>query len=208
MIAQGWNVRYAGASKLIPELFYTVIFLASPSGKYKESFRFAEIVLHALTACVAYCAMLAVDAGTVPAVATALAFLALSSEPDFGSYFECAEHFEPIFQFISFGAITLGIWHSDPFILGAGIFALLGLLLGFALRARRTLPPAPRRAMIQEIVTVAALNIGLGLMVPFVDNAAHVGGFAGGLALSMVLRPRRASGYAPPETGQIGSGSR
>jgi membrane associated rhomboid family serine protease len=74
----------------------------------------------------------------------------------------------------------------------AGLFALLGVLLGFAVRSRRTLPRRARRAMIQEILTVAALNIGLGLMVPFIDNAAHVGGFAGGLALGIVLRPRSA----------------
>ncbi|HEX9288722.1 MAG TPA: rhomboid family intramembrane serine protease [Anaeromyxobacteraceae bacterium] len=73
----------------------------------------------------------------------------------------------------------------------AGLFALLGVLLGFAVRARRTLPRPARRAMIQEILTVAALNIALGLMAPFIDNAAHLGGFAGGLALGIVLRPRR-----------------
>jgi rhomboid protease GluP len=45
--------------------------------------------------------------------------------------------------------------------------------------------------MIREILFVAALNLAFGLMVPYVDNAAHVGGFVGGLALSLVLRPRR-----------------
>jgi rhomboid protease GluP len=73
----------------------------------------------------------------------------------------------------------------------AGLFALLGILLGFAVRARRLLAPASRRAMIREILFVAALNLAFGLMVPYVDNAAHVGGFVGGLALSLVLRPRR-----------------
>jgi rhomboid protease GluP len=71
----------------------------------------------------------------------------------------------------------------------AGLFALLGALLGFALRARDRIPPPARRAVIREIVTVAALNIGLGLAVPYVDNAAHVGGFAGGLVLGFALRP-------------------
>jgi rhomboid protease GluP len=71
----------------------------------------------------------------------------------------------------------------------AGLFALLGALLGFAVRARDRLVPAARRALIREILTVAALNIGLGLAVPYVDNAAHVGGFAGGLALGFALRP-------------------
>ncbi len=79
----------------------------------------------------------------------------------------------------------------------AGLFALLGVLLGYAVRARRRIPPAARRAMIQEILTVAGLNLALGLMVPFIDNAAHAGGFAGGLALGLVLRPRE-----PRENGE------
>lgn len=72
----------------------------------------------------------------------------------------------------------------------AGLFALLGVLLGFAVRERRRLEPTARSAMMREILTVAALNLALGFMVPFVDNAAHVGGFGGGLALGVVLRPR------------------
>jgi rhomboid protease GluP len=74
----------------------------------------------------------------------------------------------------------------------AGIFALLGVLLGFAMRHGRYIPSRARRAMIREILTVAALNLALGLMVPFIDNAAHAGGFAGGLALGLLLRPPRA----------------
>ena len=72
----------------------------------------------------------------------------------------------------------------------AGIFALLGVLLGFAVRHGKGLPRPARRAMIQEILAVAAINLALGLMVPFIDNAAHAGGFAGGLAIGLVLRPR------------------
>ena len=73
----------------------------------------------------------------------------------------------------------------------AGLFALLGVLLGFAVRARQLLPQPVRRRMIREILTVAAINLALGLMLPYIDNAAHVGGFVGGLALSVALRPRR-----------------
>ena len=72
----------------------------------------------------------------------------------------------------------------------AGIFALLGILLGFPFRARDRLAPAARRAMVQEILMVAVLNLTLGFMVPFIDNAAHLGGFAAGLALGLILRPR------------------
>lgn len=72
----------------------------------------------------------------------------------------------------------------------AGIFAVLGILLGFPVRARDRLTPAVRRAMVQEILVVALLNLTLGFMVPFIDNAAHLGGFATGVALGFAVRPR------------------
>ena len=103
-----------------------------------------------------------------------------------------------LLTFVAGGAV--GFAASTAFVeqpsLGAsaGLFALLGLVLGFALRARRSLAPSSRRALIREILTVAALNIAVGLMVPFIDNAAHLGGFAGGLALGLVLRPRAQRG--------------
>ena len=75
----------------------------------------------------------------------------------------------------------------------AGLFALLGVLLGYAIRERARLDPAARSAMTRQILIVAGLNLALGFMVPFVDNAAHLGGFVGGLALGVLLRPRWAA---------------
>lgn len=91
---------------------------------------------------------------------------------------------------VGFAASTLFV-RAPSLGASAGLFALLGVLLGYAVRNRRSLVPASRRAMIQEILTVAGMNLALGFMVPFVDNAAHLGGFGGGLALGMVLRPIR-----------------
>ncbi|HYS83231.1 MAG TPA: rhomboid family intramembrane serine protease [Anaeromyxobacteraceae bacterium] len=89
---------------------------------------------------------------------------------------------------VGFAASTLFV-RQPSLGASAGLFALLGVLLGYAVRQRRRLAPGARRAMIQEILMVAGLNLAFGLMVPFVDNAAHAGGFGGGLALGMVLRP-------------------
>ena len=88
-----------------------------------------------------------------------------------------------------FGASTLFVTRPS---LGAsaGLFALLGVLLGFPIRARERIRPAARRAMMREILVVAALNLALGLMVPFIDNAAHVGGFVTGVALGLLIPPR------------------
>ncbi len=91
---------------------------------------------------------------------------------------------------VGFAASTLFV-RQPSLGASAGLFALLGVLLGYAVRHRKSLVAASRRAMIQEILTVAGMNLALGFMVPFVDNAAHLGGFGGGLALGMVLRPIR-----------------
>ncbi|BDG10695.1 rhomboid family intramembrane serine protease [Anaeromyxobacter paludicola] len=72
----------------------------------------------------------------------------------------------------------------------AGIFALFGALLGFAVRARRRLTPQARRLILQDVGWVVALNVGLGLMSGFIDNAAHLGGLAGGVLFGLLLRER------------------
>lgn len=76
----------------------------------------------------------------------------------------------------------------------AGLFALLGALLGFAARERRRIPPPARLAIIREILTVAGINLAIGLILPFIDNAAHVGGFTAGVVLGLALRPRALRG--------------
>lgn len=71
----------------------------------------------------------------------------------------------------------------------AGVFALLGLLLAFAVRQRRALAPQVRKALISQLLTVIGLNVLIGLLARFIDNAAHLGGLAGGFALGFVVRP-------------------
>src|ERR1700722_7754282 len=123
-VGEGWNVRFAGASKLIPELFYTTVFLARSGMAYKRSVRIAEAALHLLTAWVCYFAVTALGAGPTAGVGAALAFLAVTSEPDYGSYFECAEHLEPLFHLAAFATIVLGVSSKDSWLIGLGIFVL------------------------------------------------------------------------------------
>ncbi len=80
----------------------------------------------------------------------------------------------------------------------AGIFALLGALLAFAIRWGRRLGSEGRRLMIREIAVVVGLNLALGLTAGFIDIAAHVGGLAGGFALGLVLRAGGGARPAPP----------
>jgi len=88
--------------------------------------------------------------------------------------------------------------HPDGLSLGASgaIFALLGAHVAFFLRHRREMPDEIFRGQMTSIGSLIAINIALGLSMPQVDNAAHVGGllmgFAGGFLLDrpLLLEPR------------------
>lgn len=71
----------------------------------------------------------------------------------------------------------------------AGVFALLGVLLAYALRYRDRLDPRARQALIKQVLFVVGLNVALGLLSGFIDNAAHLGGLAGGFVMGFVVRP-------------------
>lgn len=84
-----------------------------------------------------------------------------------------------------------------------GLFALVGALLAVGLRHRRSLPPAARRMLVRAPITVIVLNVALGLALPFIDNAAHLGGLAAGVLLGFVsgLRPELAAALGRPAPG-------
>ena len=70
------------------------------------------------------------------------------------------------------------------------IFAVIGALLSIVLRLRNE----QSRAMSKRLALMAVLMIAQGFMENGTDNAAHIGGFIGGLVLGFILwrRPRRA----------------
>lgn len=80
----------------------------------------------------------------------------------------------------------------------AGVFALLGVLLAYAVRQRRTLPLQARRVLVFQVLFVVGLNVVLGVLAAFIDNAAHLGGLLGGFVLGLVLRPRTSLLVTPP----------
>ncbi len=83
--------------------------------------------------------------------------------------------------------------HPDGLSLGASgaIFALLGAHVAFFVRHRREMSGELFRGQMRSILMLIAINIALGLSIPQVDNAAHVGGllmgFAGGVLLDRPL---------------------
>jgi rhomboid protease GluP len=62
------------------------------------------------------------------------------------------------------------------------VFGVFGALLGFMLKEKAALPKLVYRPMLNSTLAFAGYNLLFGLVMPSIDNAAHVGGFlVGGL---------------------------
>ncbi len=89
------------------------------------------------------------------------------------------------------------IAHGDHAISGGvsgAIFSLFGALLVFLWRERRNIHPTDFRWLFGGAMAFSMATIALGLMIPGIDNAAHVGGLASGALLGTALA--RAGGAA------------
>lgn len=67
------------------------------------------------------------------------------------------------------------------------IFGVYGALLIFLWRERRALHPAEFRWLFRAGIAFTLASIGLGLLVPGIDNSAHIGGLLAGLLLGNLL---------------------
>ncbi len=74
--------------------------------------------------------------------------------------------------------------------ISGGLFALVGALLVVGVRHRRALPPPARRVLVRAPLEIIVLNVALGLALPIIDNAAHLGGLAGGVLLGLLFEVR------------------
>lgn len=78
-------------------------------------------------------------------------------------------------------------WTEAPSVgASGGLFAVVGALLAFGVR-ERGLPEELRKRLVRDELFVIGVNLAFGLMVPYVDNAAHLGGLATGFAAAWVL---------------------
>ena len=87
------------------------------------------------------------------------------------------------------GSIASLAWH--PVVVSAGasgaVFGVFGALLGFLVLRRDTVPADVLRRLRNVAVSFLILNILFGLSISGIDNAAHLGGFAGGFLCGLVL---------------------
>lgn len=92
------------------------------------------------------------------------------------------------------GSVASAIW-GEPARMSVGasgaVFGLLGAALAIMLRLRGVFPEAWRRQVMFNLLVVIALNLYLGYSVKMIDNAAHMGGLAGGALLGLLLVPTR-----------------
>jgi membrane associated rhomboid family serine protease len=87
-----------------------------------------------------------------------------------------------------FGQVIMGKSVDAPSVGASGaIFGLFGVLAVFGVRYRRELPPTIRRALSAGVLPVIVINLIIGFSVPFIDNAAHIGGLLTGAVLTLFI---------------------
>ncbi|MBN1490094.1 MAG: hypothetical protein JXA69_09270, partial [Phycisphaerae bacterium] len=121
----GWNARYAGCSKLLPEAVYSLLYLQHGPAGYKVRSR-AHASLYNLFTAVAVgllCAVSVEDSGHFWAYYAAglIAFVAVSSQPQWGVYFENAELFELLPQVAGVVLMASGLDCGSHIMLAAGV---------------------------------------------------------------------------------------
>lgn len=69
-----------------------------------------------------------------------------------------------------------------------GVFGLMGALAAFGVVGRAGMPRRLRHVFTRRLVPWIGLNLGLGLLLPFIDNLGHVGGLLTGALVGAALR--------------------
>lgn len=89
------------------------------------------------------------------------------------------------------GGVLSYMFNRTAIAVGASgaIFGILGALAAYFLANRDTLGEMGRRNL-TGLITIAAINLAIGLLIPNIDNWAHLGGLAGGFVLGLALAPR------------------
>ncbi len=87
------------------------------------------------------------------------------------------------------GSITSLAWHPTGISAGASgaVFGTAGVLLGFVILRRDTIPGEVRTRMLKSMFNFLVLNTIIGMTAARVDMAAHLGGFAGGMICGLIL---------------------
>lgn len=89
------------------------------------------------------------------------------------------------------GAFASLFWSDAPSVgISGSIFGLVGALLGIIRKFREELPDPMAESMRRGMIQIALINLGIGLVLPMIDNAAHIGGFVTGFVVASLMQSR------------------
>ncbi len=131
--SKGWNARYAGCSKVIPEWLLGQSYVAAREkvavcggaigDTYSRTFRFRTTIIGFFTAITVGILCYQVGANSMGLYYAALISLCLvTAEPQWGNYHECAETFELLPQVCSVVLLLLGIENQNGPLIGLAAF--------------------------------------------------------------------------------------
>jgi GT2 family glycosyltransferase len=114
----GWSAWAAGCSKVIPEMFYSFVYLMFPRS-YTKTSRIAYMLLCGATS-LAFGRLVAVSGGN--GYVGVLVFMLLLSEPHYGTLYESCEQFELVFYVLALLLLAEGHFLLAAAILWLGVF--------------------------------------------------------------------------------------
>lgn len=96
-------------------------------------------------------------------------------------------------------------WRPNGLSIGASgaVFGVFGALLGYVLTCRSAVPVDSARRLRRGLLIFIAYSLAAGLLLPGIDNAAHIGGLLTGVVLGAALAPA-AGGNPLPGRGRGG----
>ena len=87
------------------------------------------------------------------------------------------------------GSIASLAWNPVAVSAGASgaVFGTAGALLGFVVLRSDTIPKTVQHQMLKSMATFLILNLVVGMSLPQIDMAAHIGGFVAGVMCGLIL---------------------
>lgn len=86
------------------------------------------------------------------------------------------------------GSLASLLWRNDAISVGASgaVFGVFGALLAYTLRERGSIPPAVTNRLRASSSVFVAFSLFYGFAAAGIDNAAHLGGLAGGFVMGLI----------------------
>jgi len=133
--SRGWNAHFAGCSKVVPELFYSLMYLhcarrgaehPCDNRSYVRVSRIAASLFNYVNAIAIGILSFQLGGQEMFYYAGLLSYALASSEPQYGVYFECGELFEILPNVASLSLLVSAVNHDDPWLFAAGAFVWAG----------------------------------------------------------------------------------